>query len=84
MARTAPTETADLLISFTDVLYLTNSGQMSPKIRRLLRQKKLTYLVLSPAGFSRITHRLDLIGTVVMDIVSSDVSTPGRLDCQRK
>jgi sigma-B regulation protein RsbU (phosphoserine phosphatase) len=79
MARTAPVEIADLLISFTDVLYLTDRGQMPTRIRKLLRQRKLSYLVLSTADFARIAHRLDLIGTVIIDVIGSELSHPGRL-----
>ncbi len=79
MTRAASAETADLLISFTDVLYLTNHGQMPARIRKLLRQKKLSYLVLSEADFARIVQRLDLIGTVIIDILGTEISHPGRL-----
>ena len=68
-----------MLISFTDVLYLTSSGQIPPRIRKLLKQRKLSYLVLSVADFARIVHRLDLIGTVIIDALGSEVSRPGRL-----
>jgi serine phosphatase RsbU (regulator of sigma subunit) len=78
MARAAPAQTADLLISFTDVLYLADNGQMPARIRKLLNKRKLSYLVLSVADFDRITHRFDLIGTVIIDTIGSEVSHPGR------
>jgi len=62
-----------------DVLYLTDSGQMPARIRKLLRQRKLSYLVLSAADFARIAHRPDLIGTVIIDVIGSEPSHPGRL-----
>jgi len=78
MARTAPAQAADLLISFTDVLYLADNGQMPARIRKLLRQRKLSYLVLSVADFDRVAHRFDLIGTMIIDTIGSEVSHPGR------
>ncbi|MHC4076250.1 MAG: PP2C family protein-serine/threonine phosphatase [Planctomycetota bacterium] len=53
--------------SFTDVLYLTNQGRVAPEIRQLLKQKKLLLSVLSIDRFPEILHRLDLIGTVIID-----------------
>jgi hypothetical protein len=79
MTRTASVETADLLVSFTDVLYLNNDGQIPAKIRKFLRKKNLTYFILSVADFPRIAHRLDLIGTVIIDVIGSEPSRPGRL-----
>lgn len=79
MPRVTQTEHADLLISFTDVLYFTDKGQIPARIRKLLRQKKLSYLILSAADFKRISHRPDLIGTVIIDVLGSEISQPGRL-----
>jgi hypothetical protein len=78
MARTAPAQADDFLISFTDVLYLADNGQMPPRIRKLLTKRKLSYFVLSVADFDRIAHRFDLIGTVIIDTMGSEVSHPGR------
>jgi len=36
----------EVLKNFTDVLYLTNKGQMSAEIKQLLRQRKLSFTVL--------------------------------------
>lgn len=79
MARSVVTETADLLISFTDVLYLTSSGQIPLRIRKLLKQRKLSCLVLPVAEFGRVARRPDLIGTVIIDILGSEVSHRGKL-----
>ncbi|MFA5784335.1 MAG: SpoIIE family protein phosphatase [Phycisphaerae bacterium] len=78
MATTALAQT-DLLFSFTDVIYLTSRGQMPGRIRKLLRQRKLSYLILTIPDFARISHRLNLIGTVIIDPVGTDISHPGRL-----
>jgi len=53
--------------SFTDVLYLTDNKDMAPEIKHLLKQKKLSCLTLPIDKFPQILHRLDLIGTVIID-----------------
>jgi serine phosphatase RsbU (regulator of sigma subunit) len=53
--------------SFTDVLYLTNQDQIPLEIKRLLKQKKLSSVVLPIDKFPQLLHRLDLIGTVIID-----------------
>ena len=50
-----------------DVLYLTNQGQMPHEIKRLLKQKKLTSMVMRLDRYPQIRERLDLVGTVVVD-----------------
>jgi serine phosphatase RsbU (regulator of sigma subunit) len=73
-------ETAQLLSaielteSFTDVLYLTNQGQMPAEVKRLLKQRKLTYRILPIDKFSTVRDRLDLIGTVIIDVPDSDAT----------
>lgn len=79
MARADSTFSGDILTSFTDVLYLTDKRQMASKIRKLLRQQKLSYLVLPVTKFSEIVHRLDLVGTVIVDIIGLEVSQPQKL-----
>ncbi|HEW78467.1 MAG TPA: serine/threonine-protein phosphatase [Phycisphaerales bacterium] len=65
--------------SFTDVLYLTNQGQIPPEIKRLLKQKKLSSLVLPIGKFHGILHRLDLIGTVIIDAEGLSISQQQKL-----
>jgi hypothetical protein len=60
--------------TFTDVVYLTNKGQMPSEIKWLLKQKKLSFLVLPIDRFSLIRDRIDLIGTVIIDTEDFDVS----------
>ena len=60
--------------SFIDVLYLTNREQMPPEIKQLLKQKKLTYRVLSLKNFSEASARLDLIGTVIIEAKDTNCS----------
>ena len=65
--------------SFTDVLYLTSQGHMPAEIRLLLKQKKLSFLILPIDKFPHILHRLDLIGTVIIDAEGLDVSQQQKL-----
>jgi sigma-B regulation protein RsbU (phosphoserine phosphatase) len=65
--------------SFTDVIYLTNLGQMPSEIKRLLKQRKLSFSVLPIDGFSQIRERLDLIGTVIIDAEDADTSQQQKL-----
>ena len=65
--------------SFTDVLYLTSQGQMPPEIKRLLKQKALSFSILPIDRFPQILHRLDLIGTVIIDAEGLDVSQQQKL-----
>jgi sigma-B regulation protein RsbU (phosphoserine phosphatase) len=65
--------------SFIDVLYLTNRGRIPPEIKRLLRQRALSSWVLPIDKFPQILHRLDLIGTVVIDAEGLDISQHQKL-----
>jgi len=73
MPKTALMNTTEIMKDFTDVLYLTNKKQMLPEIRLLLKQKKLSFLVLSLDKFPQIIHQLDLIGTVIIDIENLEI-----------
>jgi len=78
MERVNEVEKAELLSAievpkgFTDVLYLTNQGQMPPEIKRLLKQRKLSFRVLPIGKFPKIRSRLNMIGTVVIDVQDTD------------
>jgi len=65
--------------SFTDVLYLTHQRSIPSEIKRLFKKRKLSYRILSIDQFSRIRDRLDLIGTVIIDIKDSDTSQQRQL-----
>ena len=64
---------------FTDVLYLTNQGQMTPEIKRLLRQRKLSFRILQIDKFPEVRSRLNMIGTVVIDVQDSDAMQQQKL-----
>jgi len=52
---------------FTDILYISG-GEIPSEVKKLLKSKKLSYCVLGPETFTNIRDRLDLIGTVIIDI----------------
>ncbi|MHC4293446.1 MAG: PP2C family protein-serine/threonine phosphatase [Planctomycetota bacterium] len=58
---------------FTDVLYMTKQGSMPSDIKGLLRKGKLSFLVLPIDEFYRARNRLELIGTVVIDVDTLDI-----------
>jgi len=60
--------------SFKDILYLTDKGQMPVEIKRLMKERKLSYCILPICKFSEVRDRLDLIGTVIIDTKDSDAS----------
>lgn len=64
---------------FTDVLFLTNQKQMPSEIKRLLKQRKLSFSMRSIESFFDIRDRLDSIGTVVIDTVDLDIAQQGYL-----
>jgi len=69
----------DVPKSFTDVLYLMNQEHIPPEIKRLLRQKKLSFSVLPIDKFPRIRERLDLVGTVIIDAKDIDKTQQQKL-----
>ncbi len=69
----------EMLRSFTDVLFLANREQMPPELRKLLKNKKLSYVVLGIDKYAQIRDRLDLVGTAVIDAGGLDTSQQQRL-----
>ncbi len=79
MPKVDGTTDAVVLKSFIDVLYLTNRQQMLPEIRQLMKQRRLSFMVLPIDEFNRILHRLELIGTVVIDAEDHDIAQHQKL-----
>lgn len=75
----ARTEGARLPEVFTDVLYLTNQPVMPAEVKRLLKRKGLSFLVLPIDDFPKVLHCLGLIGTVIVDAKGLDVSQQQKL-----
>lgn len=74
MAKADALRTVEAPKSFTDVLYLTNRGQMPAEIKRLLKQKGLSCEVLPIDKFADVRNRVDLIGTVIIDAQDPDIA----------
>ncbi len=79
MQEPQSTNTVELPRNFTDVLYLTNQGQMPPEMKRLLKRKKLSCAVLAIHAYPQIRDRLDLIGTVIVDVENLETSQQQKL-----
>ena len=69
----------ELQKSFVDVLYLTNQKSIPQEIKRLLKERKLTYQVLRIDKFADARNRLGLVGTVIVDAVDSDAHQQQKL-----
>ncbi len=74
MTKGSLTTAVELPKGFTDVLFLTNQRHMPHEVKHLLKDKKLSFVVLPINKFSGISHQLDQIGTVIIDVQSLDVS----------
>ncbi len=77
--KTELLSTLEVPKGFTDVLYLTNQGQMPPEIKRLLRQRKLSFRVFHIDKFPEVRSQLNMIGTVVIDVQDSDAMQQQKL-----
>ena len=67
MGKEAIAGSVSMLKSFTDVVYVTDKGDMLLEVKRLLRQKRLSFAVLPIEACGLIRDQVDLIGTVVVD-----------------
>jgi hypothetical protein len=81
MERAETSSTIESLTSFTDVLYLTSQGHIPAEIKRLLKLRKLSYLLLPIDKYLDVRDKLDLIGTVIID--TKDLSTRQQLKLAR-
>jgi serine phosphatase RsbU (regulator of sigma subunit) len=60
------------LKAFTDVVYLTNKGRMPWEIRKLLRQKSASFLVLPLGDLVSLRENSHLVGTAILDAEDMD------------
>ena len=79
MSTTQVAGTTGALEDFVDVVYLSDKPEMPPEIRRLLRQKRLSFRVLPLDRYAEIRIRTDLVGTVVIDAEGIDLAEDQRL-----
>jgi len=67
MDRTESFSSFSVSAGFTDVIYMTDQGQIPSEIERLFKLKKLSYRTLPIDNFSEVRESLDSIGTVIID-----------------
>ncbi|MHC4639282.1 MAG: PP2C family protein-serine/threonine phosphatase [Planctomycetota bacterium] len=67
MSKASLIDSIEIPTSFTDVLYLTNQEQIPSALKKLLKEKKLSWFVLPIDAIPRILHKLELIGTVMIE-----------------
>ena len=79
MEKTELLSTIELPRSFTDVLFLTNQDHIPSEIKRLLKQRKLSFTRMSIDEFPQIRGRLDLIGTVIIEAEDLGMSQQQKL-----
>jgi len=79
MGKRQPADSVEIPETFTDVVYLSDKTDMPPEIRRLFRQKKLSFCLLPLDKYGLIRHRADLVGTVLVDAEGIDISQDQRL-----
>jgi sigma-B regulation protein RsbU (phosphoserine phosphatase) len=79
MGKTQPADKPEALERFTDVVCLSDKTEMPSEIKRLFRQKKLSYCLLPLDRYTLIHHQADLVGTVLVDAEGLDISQDQRL-----
>ncbi len=79
MGKTQPADDMEIAEGFTDVVYLSDKTNVPAEIRRLFRQKKLSYCLLPLDKYGLIRQRADLVGTVLVDAEGIDISQDQRL-----
>ena len=72
MIKSELLSTLELQKSFIDILYLSNQKQMPVEIKRLLKERNLSFRILRVDKFSEIRDQLGLVGTVIVDAKDSD------------
>ena len=79
MGKTQAGSVVEAPISFTDVIFLSDKPQLPLEVRRLFRQKKLSFRLLPMEGYRQVHLRPDLVGTVIIDAEGIDASQDQRL-----
>jgi len=69
----------ETLNEFTDVVYLSDKSALPVEVRRLFRQRKLSFRLLPLDGYHLIHVRPDLVGTVIIDAEGMDTALDQRL-----
>jgi len=72
MGKTQTISRTEPLTDFVDVIYLSDKSAVPGHVRKLFRQKKLSYLLLPLEDYAVIRTRPDLVGTVIVDAEGMD------------
>ena len=67
------------LNAFADVVFLSDKPALPTEIRRLFRQKKLSYRLVPLDDYSVVHKRPDLVGTVIIDAEGEHDELDGKL-----
>jgi sigma-B regulation protein RsbU (phosphoserine phosphatase) len=79
MGKTRAGSPVEAPASFTDVIYLSDKPDLPLEVRRLFRQKKVSFRLLPLDGYRLVHLRPDLVGTVIIDAEGIDTSQDQRL-----
>lgn len=79
MVKTELLSAIELEKHFTDILYLSNQKQMPSEIKRLLKERNLSYRILRIDKFAEVRAKLALVGTVIIDAQESDSTEQQKL-----
>jgi serine phosphatase RsbU (regulator of sigma subunit) len=79
MGKTQPTDDVEALERFTDVVYLSDKARLPSEIKRLFRQKKVSFCLLPFEKHHLIRRRADLVGTVLVDAAGIDAAQDQKL-----
>ena len=79
MVKTELLSAIELQRSFIDILFMTNQKQMPQEIKRLLKERNLSYRLLRTDRFAEMRDKLGLVGTVIIDAQDSDAGQQQKL-----
>jgi hypothetical protein len=79
MVKTELLSAIELEKHFTDILYLSNQKQMPSEIKRLLKERNLSYKILRIDKFAEVRAKLNLVGTVIIDAEDSAAAEQQKL-----
>ena len=79
MGKTQAAGSIETLTEFVDVMYLSDKPALPGEVKRLFRQKRLSWHLLPFDGHPVIHGRPDLVGTVIIDAEGMDTVQDQRL-----
>lgn len=79
MEKRVSTQDMRPLTSFTDVLYVTDKGQIPYEVKRLLKQHRLSFQTVPIDAYMHMRDHPELIGTVVIDAEGLNAAQENKL-----